>query len=678
MDTTNTILDRIKELTALLSEAARAYYAEDREILPNIEYDRLYDELSALETKTGVTLAGSPTSHVGYTVSSELIREAHTSPLLSLDKTKDAAQLTAWLGDKTGLLSWKLDGLTIALTYEGGRLTKAVTRGDGETGEVVTHNAKTFEALPLTIPFKGALNIRGEAVITYSDFEKINEEIPETEAKYKNPRNLASGSVRQLNSEITAARHVRFYAFALVGAAGVSAATPDFRNSRDEQMRFLATQGFCTVEYYRVTAETVEDEIGRFARRVAETDLPSDGLVLIYDDIAYGESLGRTAKFPRDGIAFKWEDEQAETTLRYVEWSASRTGLINPIAVFEPVDIEGSTVKRASLHNVSIMEELALGAGDKIKVYKANMIIPQIAENLTRSGTIGPPDACPVCNRPTEIREAGDVRSLYCTNPDCAARRIGEFKHFVSRAAANIDGLSEQTLEKFIAAGFIHELADIFRLAEHRDAIIDMDGFGEKSFENLAAAIEAARTITTVRLLYSLGIPQIGLSNAKLICRAFGYAWERIRRARADELTAIVGDGDVIADGYTAWFADGNNNSRVDALLAEIRFDSAEQPPSGNVLGGRIFVITGALKGYANRDELKTVIENQGGKVTGSVSEKTDYLINNDAQSGSSKNKKAKELGVKIITEAEFRDMLGELGKPGELDRPGELGKLGE
>jgi DNA ligase (NAD+) len=662
---TSNKLDRIKELTALLSGAAKAYYAEDREIMPNIEYDRLYDELAALEAETGITLSGSPTTRVGYTVSSELAREAHASPLLSLDKTKDAAQLAAWLGDKTGLLSWKLDGLTIALTYSDGRLVKAVTRGDGETGEVVTRNAETFDGLPLIIPFKGTLSIRGEAVIAYSDFEKINEEIPETEAKYKNPRNLASGSVRQLNSEITASRHVRFYAFALVGVGGgigggIEVEAPDFANSRDKQMGFLAAQGFRVVDYYTVTAATVEDEVGRFARRVRETDLPSDGLVLIYDDIAYGESLGRTAKFPRDGIAFKWEDEQAETTLDYVEWSASRTGLINPIAVFEPVDIEGSTVKRASLHNISIMDELAIGAGDRIRVYKANMIIPQVAENLTRSGTVRPPAACPVCGSPTEIRESGDVRSLYCTNLECAARRVGEFKHFVSRTAINIDGLSEQTLEKFIAAGFIHEFADIFHIAEHRDAIIDMDGFGEKSFENLVSAIEAARTVTTSRLLYSLGIPQIGLANAKLICRAFGFDWERIRRARASELVLVDGIGEVIAEGYTAWFADGNNNARVDLLLAELRFDDAEQPPSGNSLDGLIFVITGSLEHYANRDELKTVLENEGGKVTGSVSEKTDYLINNDAQSGSSKNKKARELGVKIITEAELLGMIGE------------------
>jgi DNA ligase (NAD+) len=409
-----------------------------------------------------------------------------------------------------------------------------------------------------------------------------------------------------------------------------------------------------------VTADTVEDEVRRFAGRVGETDLPSDGLVLIYDDIAYGESLGRTAKFPRDGIAFKWEDEQAETELRYVEWSASRTGLINPIAVFEPVEIEGSTVKRASLHNISIMEELAIGTGDRIKVYKANMIIPQIAENLTRSGTIAPPKSCPVCGHPTEVRESGDVRSLYCTNQDCAARRIGAFKHFVSRTAINIDGLSEQTLEKFIAAGFIHELADIFHIEEHRDEIVDMDGFGEKSFENLVSAIEAARTVTTARLLYSLGIPQIGLSNAKLICRAFGYDWARIRCAAADELVEVDGIGEVIAESYTSWFADDKNNARVDALLAEVKFDDAEQPPSGNLLDGQIFVITGSLERYANRDELKTVIENQGGKVTGSVSEKTNYLINNDALSGSSKNKKAKELGVRIITEAEFLNMIGE------------------
>jgi DNA ligase (NAD+) len=658
MNKNNDKLQRIQALTALLGEAAKAYYAEDREILPNIEYDKLYDELAALEAETGVTLAGSPTARVGYAVSSELVREAHASPMLSLDKTKDAAQLAAWLGDKRGLLSWKLDGLTIALTYEGGVLAKAVTRGDGETGEVVTHNAETFINLPVSIPFKGTLNIRGETVISYSDFEKINEELPDTDARYKNPRNLASGSVRQLNSEVTASRRLRFYAFALVGAAGDSF---EFNNSRDEQMRFLIAQGFQTVEYFVVTADTVEDEVSRFAHRVADTDLPSDGLVLIYDDIAYGESLGRTTKFPRDGIAFKWEDEQAESVLLDIEWNTSRTGLINPTAVFKPVEIEGSTISRASLHNVSIMEELALGKNDAIRVYKANMIIPQIAENLTRSGPMPIPDRCRVCEFPTEIRDTTGVRSLYCTNPDCVARRIKEFTHFVSQRAMNIDGLSEQSLEKFISEGFIHEFADIFRIARHRDAIVLIDGFGKRSFDNLIAAIDKARVTTAVRLLNSLGVPQIGLANAKLICRAFDNDWEKIRHASADELVEIKGVGEVMAQSYTEWFADAENSARVNALLAEIRFDEAETVPSGDALAGLTFVITGALEQYANRDELKAVIEAQGGKATGSVSDKTDYLINNDAKSGSSKNKKAKELGVKIITEAEFRDMLGDI-----------------
>jgi DNA ligase (NAD+) len=650
-------LRRIAELTALLGKAAKAYYAEDREIMPNIEYDKLYDELANLEIETGVTLSGSPTARVGYTISSELVRESHPSPMLSLDKTKDSAQLASWLGDKKGLLSWKLDGLTVALTYEGGKLTKAVTRGDGETGEVVTHNAETFTNLPLAIPFKGTLNVRGEAVITYSDFEKINEEIDEADAKYKNPRNLASGSVRQLNSEITAGRRVRFFAFGLVAASG--GAEPDFNNSREVQMNFLAAQGFQTVEYFAVTSKTVEDEVRGFAQRVADTDLPSDGLVLIYDDIAYGESLGRTAKFPRDGIAFKWEDEQAETILRQIEWSTSRTGLINPIAVFEPVDIEGSTVSRASLHNVSIMEELALGVGDHIMVYKANMIIPQVYENLTRTGTATPPKLCPVCNFPTVIKDNEGVRSLYCTNPNCVAKRIKEFTHFVSRDAINIDGLSEQSLEKFIAMGFIHDFADLFKLANHKDEIISAEGFGEKSFANLVAAIDQSRTVTTVRLLYSLGIPSVGLANAKLICRAFDYNWERIRNANFDELIAVDGIGGVIAQGYEDWFAQEKNNARVDALLAETRFDETERPPAGSALAGLTFVITGSLKHYINRAELKTVIENQGGKVTGAVSEKTDYLINNDATSASAKNKKARELGVRIITEAEFLEMFG-------------------
>jgi DNA ligase (NAD+) len=644
-------IERIRELVGQLSEAAKAYYDEDREIMPNIGYDKLYDELAALEEETGVVMAGSPTQRVGYAVSSELLKEEHQSPMLSLNKTKDAGELADWLGAKQGLLSWKLDGLTVALTYEGGKLSKAVTRGDGIIGEVITANARAFDNLPLAIPFTEELVLRGEAVIRYSDFEQINAEITDADAKYKNPRNLASGSVRQLDSSITAKRHVRFYAFGLVSGGDLE--------TRSEQLGFLSEQGFDVVENYPVSAASVEDEVKRFAERAGKTDLPSDGLVLIYDDIRYGESLGRTSKYPRDGIAFKWADELAETTLKEIEWSASRTGLINPIAVFEPVEIEGTTVSRASLHNVSIMEELALGTGDHIRVYKANMIIPQIAENLTKSGSEKPPATCPVCGSPTEIQDNANVRALYCPNPQCAAKQIGKFNHFVSRNAMNVDGMSEVTLEKLIDRGFVAEYADLFKLERYRDEIVQIEGFGERSFENLLAAIDVAGHTTRARLLYALGIPQIGAANAKLIAKAFDYDWERITHAAADDLVMIDGVGGVMAAQYTQWFSDDGNKRIVDDLMEKIVFADESSVSSGGQLDGKIFVITGSLETYPNREALKEAIEAAGGKVTGSVSEKTNYLINNDSMSASSKNKKAKQLGVEIITEAQVNGMLG-------------------
>ncbi|MDR1496151.1 MAG: NAD-dependent DNA ligase LigA [Clostridiales Family XIII bacterium] len=654
-------LARMNELALLLTDASRAYYGENREIMPNIEYDRLYDELAELEAETGVTLAGSPTQRVGYEPASELAKEVHAAPMLSLEKTKDPAELAVWLADRDGLLSWKLDGLTIALTYDGGKLSKAVTRGDGEIGEVVTNNARNIANVPLGIPYGGDLLLRGEAIIRYSDFTKINDAIEDVDTKFKNPRNLASGSVRQLDPTVTAERRVRFYAFALVAS--------DVKfTSREEQMRFLKTQGFETVDYRKVNAATVEGEVENFADRAARSDLPSDGLVLTFDDIAYGESLGRTAKFPRDAIAFKWADELADTTLRHIEWSASRTGLINPIAVFDPVDIEGTTVSRASVHNISIMEELALGAGDVVRVYKANMIIPQIAKNLTRSGTERPPAACPVCGAATELKDTDGVKTLRCPNPDCPAKKLKSFTHFVGRSAMNIEGLSESTLEKFISAGFIREFADIFRLSEHRDAIVEMEGLGEKSYENLIAATDAVRAkVSRVRLLNSLGIPGIGAANARVVCQAFGGDWEATTNASYDELIQVDGIGAVLADGYTKWWADERNRRMADEILSLVKLDPgevSEKNGGAGPLGGLTFVITGSLHTYANRAELKTRIESAGGKVTDAISAKTDYLINNDIHSASSKNKNAKRLGVKIIAEAEANALLDDANPP--------------
>lgn len=651
---------RIRELVDILSEAGRAYYQESREIMSNFEYDKLYDELVSLERETGIVFAGSPTQNVGYEVVGSLPKERHEEPMLSLNKTKSVEELQEWLGDQEGVLSWKLDGLTIVLTYEGGSLVKAVTRGNGEIGEVITNNARVFVNVPLNLSFTGPLILRGEAVIRYSDFKKINEGIEDVDAKYKNPRNLCSGSVRQLNNEITAKRNVRFYAFSLVKAEGT-----DFRNSRRAQFEWLRSQGFDTVEYRTVTKDTLPETVQEFSEAVTVNDIPSDGLVLLFDDIEYGRSLGRTSKFPRDSIAFKWMDELQETTLSYIEWSASRTGLINPVAVFEPVELEGTTVSRASVHNLSIMEALDLGAGDRITVYKANMIIPQIAENLTRSGVKEIPDHCPVCGEDTEIRQINDVKSLYCTNPECQAKRLKSFTLFTSRDALNIGGLSEATLEKLIGVGFIHEYADLFHLDAHEQEIVEMEGLGRKSYDNLVASVKKASETTLPRVVYSLGIAGIGLANAKMLCRKFKYDFDAMRKADKEELMAVDGIGGVLADAWIEFFSSEKNNQIVDHLMKELTIEEAPVDESGEtetVFEGMTFVITGSVHHFKNRKEIQELIEQRGGKVTGSVTAKTTYLINNDTASSSSKNKKAKELGVPIIPEEEFIKMLGDDG----------------
>ena len=649
----NTDTRRMQELVELLNRAAKAYYQDADEIMSNYEYDALYDELQALEAKTGVTLSSSPTANVGYEVLSELPKERHPSPMLSLDKTKDVAGLQAFAGDQKVVMSWKMDGLTIVLTYRDGGLVKAVTRGNGEVGEVITANARTFKNLPLQIPYKGELILRGEAVIGYKDFEKINEEIAEVDAKYKNPRNLCSGSVRQLNSEITAKRNVKFYGFSLVQAEGV-----DIHNSRAAQLDWLASQGFEVVEHIVVSREEIPNEVIKFSEKIESNDFPSDGLVLIYDDVAYGQSLGRTSKFPRDSFAFKWADETSKTVLREIEWSPSRTGLINPVAIFDPVELEGTTVSRASVHNISIMEELELGIGDQIEVYKANMIIPQIAENLTRSGVKDIPKVCPVCGGATEIRSISNAKALYCTNPECQAKQLKSYALFVSRDALNIDGLSEATLEKFIARGFIHDFADLFHLEQHREEICEMDGFGEKSYNNLITSVEKARETTLPRLIYGLGIANIGLANAKLICKEIGHDPERVMDLTAEDLAAIDGIGDVIAGNYVAYFADAEHRELFEKLLKEVKLPEEQEDVGEQTFAGMNFVITGSVEHFANRNEVKALIESKGGKVTGSVTSKTNYLINNNVESTSSKNKKAKDLGIPIITEEDFLKML--------------------
>ncbi len=645
--------EEMQQLVTKLNAAAKAYYQDGAEIMTNFEYDKLYDALEQLEQETGVVLANSPTVRVGYEVLSQLPKEQHPSPMLSLDKTKDREQLAEFLGNQPGLLSWKLDGLTVVLTYDNGELVKAVTRGNGLIGEVITNNAKTFVNLPLHIQYTGHLVLRGEAVIAYSDFIKINDSIQDAEGKYKNPRNLCAGTVRQLNNEITAKRKVRFYAFALIEAEGV-----DFGNSIDWQFQWLSEQGFDVVEHCLVSSQNVVDAVAYFEQAIGTFDIPSDGLVLVYDDIAYGNSLGQTAKFPRNGIAFKWKDETAQTVLRDIEWSPSRTGLINPVAVFDPVELEGTTVSRASVHNVSIVEALQLGVGDEILVYKANMIIPQIGENLTRSSNLMIPAHCPACGGDTQIADENGTKTLICTNPECSAKHVKSFTLLVSRDALNIDGLSEETLRKFIAHGFLKERKDIFELDTHREEIVAMEGLGEKSYEKLAASIAKARHTELYRVVYGMGIPNVGLSNAKLICKALNQEPKAVMSVTAEELTTMDGIGDVIANQYVAFFENPNNRLQYEKLLEKLELEAPTEDGKEQVLAGKVFVITGSVEQFANRSAMKEFIEGLGGKVTGSVTGKTNYLINNDATSNSTKNKKAKELGVEILTEAQFMEMV--------------------
>ncbi len=644
--------DRMRELVDKLNEASRAYYAKDVEIMSNYEYDKLYDELVNLEAETGITLSDSPTVNVGYESVDFLPKEAHEKPMLSLSKTKDRAELHDWVGEKEAILSWKLDGLTIVLTYKNGDLYKAVTRGNGEIGEVITANARAFKNIPLKISYKGDLIVRGEAVITYSDFEKINAAIIDADSKYKNPRNLCSGSVRQLDSSVTANRNVRFYAFSLVSSEDI-----DFNNSFENQFKYLKGLGFDVVEYKRVNKDNILETIEWFAESIEANNIPSDGLVLTYDDIAYGVSLGRTAKFPRNAIAFKWQDEIKETILREIEWSPSRTGLINPVAIFDTIDLEGTNVSRASLHNISYVEDLKLGIGDHITVYKANMIIPQIAENITKSGNLTIPSVCPVCGGATEVRQDSDTKMLYCSNTQCAAKKIKSFSHFVERNAMNIEGLSEATLEKFISLGFIKDFVDIYKLETYRDKITNLEGFGEKSYENIIASINASRECMLHALINALGIPGIGSANAKLLCKAFDNDLDKLLSATVEDISAVEGMGEILATGIVNYMQDEKNLKLIDELRKELNFIKIIVDESTQVLAGKTFVITGSLNNYVNRDELKSIIEEKGGKVAGSVSAKTTALINNDATSNSSKNKKAKELGVEIITEAQFEEM---------------------
>ena len=655
---------RIEELVELLNQAGKAYYQEGKEIISNLEYDKAYDELVCLEEETGIVLSASPTQNVGYSVATALPKEEHASPMLSLDKTKSVETLQSFLGEQKGILSWKLDGLTVVMTYEKGEFVKAVTRGNGRIGEIVTENAKRFRNLPLRIPFKGRLVLRGEALIRYSDFAKINEEIPEEGAKYKNPRNLCSGSVRQLDPKITWERRVYFFPFTLVsveegedGASRESGGLPDFHNSHEAEFEFLEQQGFQIVGRRAVNKEELPGAVSDFSEQVKKNDFPSDGLVLLMDDISYGKSLGTTAKFPRNALAFKWEDEEEKTILREVEWSPSRTGLINPVAIFDPVELEGTVVGRASLHNISYLEDLKLGIGDEITVYKANMIIPQIGENLTKSGQLPIPEHCPACHEETKIVQDKEAKMLYCENPHCPAKRIKQFALFVSRDALNIEGLSEMTLEKFIGKGFIQEFPDLFSLKEHKEEIIAMEGFGQKSYDKLIENAEKARETSLARLLYGLGIGGIGASNARVLSEAFHENAEELSRAELSEVVSIKGIGPILGESIVRYFKE-EENCRLFRKLLSILHLHKEEKAENTALSGKVFVITGSLDHFQNRKELEEEIRKAGASTASSVSKNTSYLINNDKNSTSSKNKKAQELGIPILSEEDFLKLL--------------------
>ena len=655
---------RIEELVELLNQAGKAYYQEGKEIISNLEYDKAYDELVRLEEETGIVLSASPTQNVGYSVATALPKEEHASPMLSLDKTKSVETLQSFLGEQKGILSWKLDGLTVVMTYEKGELVKAVTRGNGRIGEIVTENAKRFRNLPLRIPFKGRLVLRGEALIRYSDFAKINEEIPEEGAKYKNPRNLCSGSVRQLDPKITWERRVYFFPFTLVSveegedrSSRESGGLPDFHNSHEAEFEFLEQQGFQVVGRRTVNKEELPGAVSDFSEQVKKNDFPSDGLVLLMDDISYGKSLGTTAKFPRNALAFKWEDEEEKTILREVEWSPSRTGLINPVAIFDPVELEGTVVSRASLHNISYLEDLKLGIGDEITVYKANMIIPQIGENLTKSGQLPIPEHCPACHEETKIVQDKEAKMLYCENPHCPAKRIKQFALFVSRDALNIEGLSEMTLEKFIGKGFIQEFPDLFSLKGHKEEIIAMEGFGQKSYDKLIENAEKARETSLARLLYGLGIGGIGASNARVLSEAFHDDAEALSRAELSEVVSIKGIGPILGESIVRYFKEEENCRLFRKLLSILHLHKEERAENA-FLSGKVFVITGSLVHFQNRKELEEEIRKAGASTASSVSKNTSYLINNDKNSTSSKNKKAQDLGIPILSEEDFLRLL--------------------
>jgi DNA ligase (NAD+) len=649
---------RMQELIEKLNEASKAYYGSGKEIMSNFEWDRLYDELVQLEGETGIVMANSPTVNVGElnAVLSGFEKVRHEISVKSLDKTKDVDTLAAFIGGCPGIMSWKLDGLTIVLTYDNGELVKAVTRGKNGIGELITANARHFAGVPSVIPYKGRLNVRGEALISYADFEKVNASLPEGEEPYKNPRNLAAGSVRQLDSAEVKNRKVQLIVFA----------SDHMEDTHAKEFMWLQNMGFNVVSHIVVKdGSQVPVSVETFRSFMSDNPVPTDGLVLQFNETEYGRSLGETDKFPRDAIAFKWQDEEKETVVKEIFWSPARTGQITPVAVFEPVELEGTTVERASVHNVGILEQLSITPGDTITVYKANMIIPQVSGNNTMLGKAVIPETCPACGGRTEIRIGRDgSRQLYCTNQECSAKHVGRFVHAVKQDALNIVGMSEKTLEDLIDNGYLHTLADLFRLKEHAYPISQMEGYGRKSVDNMLNAVEAARHTDLQRLIYACGINLVGRTASRAICAYFGYDVVKTLNASFDELKSIEGIGDEIAGSYVEWFQNPANQEMFEDLLSEADLIVPQAPAVKEVaegkpgIRGRVIVITGDVYQFDNRSAFKAWVEAHGGKVTGSVSRNTDYLVTNTPNSGTTKNKKAQELGVEIITEQQIIDMV--------------------
>lgn len=646
---------RIKELIEILNNASFNYY-NSNPIMSDYEWDKLYDELKLLEQETNIIYSNSPTQNVGCKVLDKIEKVTHNHPMLSLDKCHSEKDLIDFAKDKDCILSVKCDGLTTSLHYINGKLIGAESRGNGIEGGNILENVMTIKNIPLNVPYKEELIIDGETIIDWNTFNKINEGLPTGQDKFKHPRNLASASLNVLDTKIAASRNMRFIAWRVI--KGLNCKSVFFSLKEAEKL------GFEIVPMWTYTNKSSDKEnistmLSDLQDKADNLGIPYDGAVMTYDDIEYGKSLGRTEKFFKHSIAYKYEDELYETNLNDIEWNTSKTGLINPVAVFEPVDLDGAITTKATLHNISYIEKLQLGIGDTIQVYRANMVIPKVHDNLTRSNTWKLPDKCPCCGGNVEIHNENGSKTLHCMNNDCKAKLLGKLSHFVSKNAINIDGLSEQTLQKFIDLGWLNTFKDIYYLSDHKEEMYKLDGFGKKSVDKLLESIEKSRNTTLDRFIYGLCIPLIGRTASKTITKEFNNQPEEFYNiwCHGYDFTKLNDFGDTMNNSMQDFIK--NNYRWIAVLIGEFIFRESDNNDNiKQVLEGKTFVITGSLRFYKNREELAAVIERNGGKISGSVSAKTSYLINNDVTSTSGKNKKANELGIPIISEGEFVQMI--------------------